>query len=307
MKDYYKILGVDKKADDEEIKKAFRKLARSYHPDANPGDASSEARFKEINEAYETLSDEQKRQQYDMMRLNPFMGGNFPGGAGGGFQRPAGHAQPGGAQSFGGFGGFDDIISSIFRGAGGRGGGPSQQASAKGADVEVESEITLEQAEAGTSVTLNVTPPGQPTKKLKVNIPPGVSTGSKVRVAGEGDPGSPPGDLFVRVTVRPHSQFTREGDDLHLDLPVSVFDAVLGTEMTVPTLEGHIKLKIPAGTQGGTVFRLKNKGMPALKGGTRGALLIKVNLQIPAAIPEADRDLWRQLAARENFEPRQTG
>lgn len=300
MKDYYKILGVDKKAEEEEIKKAFRKLARKYHPDANPNDKNAEARFKELSEAYEVLGDEAKRQEYDMLRLNPWAGGGFPGG---GFQRPAGHA-PGapGTGGFGGFSGFDDIISSLFRN---QGAGPRQAAPTRGPDVDVEAEISLEEAVSGTTVMLNVTPPGAATKKLRVNIPPGVSTGSKVRVAGEGDPGNPPGDLFVHVTVRPHARFTREGDDLHLDLPVSVFDAVLGSEVMVPTLDGHVKLKIPAGTQGGQVFRLKNKGVPGLKGGPRGALLVRVNLQIPESIPEGDRDLWRQLAAREAFSPRE--
>jgi DnaJ-class molecular chaperone len=292
VKDYYKVLGVDKKASEDEIKKSYRKLARKFHPDANANDKTLETRFKEVSEAYEILGDETKRQEYDMMRLNPF--------AGGGMGRQPGHGpvpQPG----FGGIG-FDDILSTLFRNAG----GPTQRTAAvRGQDVEVDAEITLEEAVTGTNVTLNVTPPGGNTKKLRVAIPPGVATGSKVRVSGEGDPGYPSGDLFVKVRVRQHQTFTREGDDLHLELPVSVFDAVLGSEITIPTLEGSVKLKIPAGTQGGRVFRLKNKGVPALRGGLRGALLVKVSLQIPERVPEADLELWRQLAGREAFSPRE--
>jgi DnaJ-class molecular chaperone len=298
VKDYYKVLGVDKKASEDDIKKAYRKLARKYHPDQNPNDKGAEARFKEISEAYEIVGDETKRQEYDMMRLNPFMGGNFPG-AGGGFRGQPGH-QPRPDQ---GFSGLDEILGSMFRNAGGFGG--RAQAPARGADVEAPVNITLEEAVNGTSVTLTVSPPGAEPKKLKVNIPPGVGTGSKVRVAREGDPGNPPGDLFVVINVRPHALFTRDGDDLHLEAPLSVFDAVLGAELTVPTLEGDIRLKIPPGTQGGQVFRLKNKGMPALKGGARGALLIKVSLQIPEHVSDADREVWRQLASRASLGPRE--
>jgi DnaJ-class molecular chaperone len=231
-----------------------------------------------------------------MMRLNPFMGGSFPGGNSP-FGRQAGHpSQQGGP----GFSGLDDLIYNFMSGARTR-----QQAPQRGADVETPAEISLEEAVHGTSITLNVTPPGLPTKKLKVNIPAGVHTGSRVRVAGEGDPGNPPGDLFVNVHVRPHPLYTREGDDLHLELPLSVFDAVLGAEVTVPTLEGDIRLKIPAGTQGGRVFRLKNKGVPALKGGARGSLLIKVSLQLPEHISDADREVWRSLAQRAALGPRE--
>jgi DnaJ-class molecular chaperone len=298
VKDYYKILGVDKKANEDEIKKAYRKLARKYHPDQNPNDAAAEARFKEVSEAYEVLGDETKRQEYDMMRLNPFMGGNFPGAGGGPFGRQAGH-QP--QQGGPGFSGLDDLIYNFMSGARQR----QQQAPQRGADVEQPIYISLEEAVAGTSVTLSVTHPNAPTKKLKVNIPAGVHTGSKVRVAGEGDPGNPPGDLYAIVQVRPHPLYAIEGEDLQMELPLSVFDAVLGAEVTVPTLEGDIRLKIPAGTQGGRIFRLKNKGMPALKGGTRGSLLIKVNVQIPEHISDADREVWRGLAQRAALGPRE--
>lgn len=293
MKDYYKILGVTSKASDDEIKKTFRKLARQYHPDANPGNKTAEAKFKELSEAYETIGDTEKRKQYDAMRANPFAGAAGPGG----FGRQAGHGGGfGGAGGAGNFNGFDDILGTLFRQAGASqaGRGP------KGHDVEVEAEVSLEDVVQGTTVTLSVSQPDGSAKRLKVSIPAGVATGAKVRVAGEGEPGaSGRGDLLVKVKVRPHARFTREGDDLHVDLPVSVFDAVLGAEVTAPTLDGEIKLKVPAGSQGGKVFRLKERGIPHLKGGGRGALLIKLQLQIPAHIPEGDLAIWRQLAERE--------
>jgi curved DNA-binding protein CbpA len=161
--------------------------------------------------------------------------------------------------------------------------------------------ISLEDAVRGTAVTLSVTPPGKETRRLKVAIPPGVDTGSKIRVGGEGDPGvagGRAGDLYVVVQLQPHPRFTRDGDDVTIDQPVPIFDAVLGGEVTVQTLEGDVSLKIPAGTQGGQVFRLKGKGMPALKGGGRGSLLVRLSLQAPAAPSESELALWRQLAGR---------
>jgi DnaJ-class molecular chaperone len=292
MKDYYKILGVSSKASDDEIKKAFRKLAREHHPDANPNNKASEAKFKEFSEAYETLGDSEKRKQYDAMRANPFAGAGGPGG----FGRQAGHGPGGFSGGSANFSGLDDILGTLFRHAGGSQGGRGP----KGQDVEVEAEVSLEDVVKGTTVTLAVSQPDGSAKRLKVSIPAGVATGAKVRVSGEGEPGvGGRGDLLVKVKVKPHARFTREGDDLHVDLPVSVFDAVLGAEVTAPTMDGEIKLKIPAGSQGGKVFRLKERGVPHLKGGGRGALLIKLQLQIPTAIPEADLPLWRQLAQRE--------
>lgn len=296
MKDYYKILGVSSKASDDEIKKTFRKLARQYHPDANPNNKAAEDKFKEISEAYEVVGDPEKRKQYDAMRANPFAGAGT-----GPFGRQTGHGPGGfgGAQGgFGnaGFGGFDDILSTLFRQAGGTqaGRGP------KGGDVEVETEVTLEEVVHGTTLTVGVSQPDGSTKRLKVTIPAGIHHGGKVRVSGEGEPGAGGrGDLMVKVKVKPHPRFTRDGDDLILEQPLSVFDAVLGTELTVHTLDGDIKLKIPPGTQGGKSFRLKERGVPHLKGGGRGALLVKMQLQIPAHVSDGDLALWRQLAGRE--------
>ena len=304
MKDYYKILGVDKKASDDELKKAYRKLAREHHPDANPNNPKAEARFKEVSEAYEVLSDKQKRSEYDM--FGAFGGAGFPGGGWGAGPRQAGHGPQGGFGGAAGFGGLDDILQAVFRGAGAAGGGQPPTRPQRGQNVEVEASISLEEAATGTSVTLSITPPDRTTKRIKVTIPAGVDTGSKVRVSREGDPGvagGAPGDLFVKVVVRPHPRFTRDGDDLALDLPLSVFDAVLGAEVTVPTLDGEVKLKIPAGTQGGTTFRLKNKGMPALRGGARGALLVRLMLQIPERPSDDELALWRRLAHRDPVAP----
>lgn len=281
MKDYYKLLGVSPQASDDEIKKAYRVLARRFHPDTNPGDAAAEARFKEATEAYEVLGDPPRRREYDMLRANPFAQAR----AGFGGQGPYGA----GAGGFSGFG-FDDLLGTIFRGA-------SQPRPQAGADVEVSAEIGLEDAAKGTELNLKVGPAEG--KRLKVKVPPGVATGTKLTVKGEGQggvAGGPAGDLFVRIVVRPHPRFTREGDDLCLDLPVSVFDAVLGGEVRVPTLEGEVKLKVPAGTQSGQLFRLKGKGMPQLRGEGRGALLAKVMIQVPDAVGSADEALWRQLA-----------
>lgn len=305
VKDYYKILGVAKNASDDEIKKAFRKLARAHHPDANPGNKASEEKFKEVSEAYEILSDDEKRKQYDMLRANPFA-------QQGGFNRQAGHGAPGGGfggfGGAGGFGGLDDILNTIFRQAGQSGpmGGQRSAPSPRGENLEVEAAISLEDVIHGTSVTVTVHHADGSSKKLKVSIPKGVATGTKVRVAKEGEPspqGGAPGDLFVKVVVRPHPRFKREDDDLLLDLPVSVFTAVLGGEVTVPTLDGDVKLKIPPRTQGGQVFRLKHKGVPHLEGRDRGALRVKVQLQIPEHIPESDLAIWRQLADKEAFSP----
>lgn len=280
MKDFYSILGVKPEATDDEIKRTFRRLARQYHPDANPGDAAAEARFKALSEAYDVLGDPPKRQEYDAMRANPFMHG-------------AGAGRPGGpAGGFGGnFSGFDDLFGSLFK-----------NRASKGEDLEIDTEIDLADVLTGTQVTLNVMPPGGARKRLAVSIPKGIASGMKVRVSGEGEPGAfggPPGDLMVRVTVREHPRFRREGSDLHLELPVPVFDAVLGGEAMVPTLEGTVKLKLPPGTQGGRVFRLKNQGLPALKGQTRGALLVTVQLRVPEHVDDAARMHWQALAELE--------
>lgn len=278
MKDYYDILGVKPDAPDDEIKRTFRRLARQYHPDANPGDAAAEERFKAISEAYDALGDPAKRKEYDAMRANPFM-------------RSGGEGGVGGFGNFGGFGNLDDLFGNLFRGR-----------ASKGADLEVETEIDLEAVLTGTQVTLSVMPPGGARKRLSVSIPKGVASGTKVRVAGEGEAGAfggPPGDLMVRVKVRPHPRFRRDGADLHLDWPVSVFDAVLGGETTVQTLDGAVKLKIPAGTQGGRAFRLKERGLPHLKGAGRGALLVALQLRVPEHLGPDERAHWEALAELE--------
>lgn len=287
LKDYYQILGVSKKATDDEIKKAFRSLARKYHPDANPNNKAAETRFKEVSEAYETLSDSTKRQQYDMQRDNPFAG------FGGRQQQGDGGFRGGFSNASTGFGGIDDILSSFFK--------QNQNRSTKGNSIEVDAEISLEEAARGTMVTLNVMPPQGVSKRLSVKIPAGAQTGTKVRVSGEGEPGyngGARGDLFVNITVKPHARFTREGDDLYIDQTISIFEAVLGTELSVPTIDGDVKVRIPAKSQSGQILRLKNKGVPNIKTQERGSLLVKLQVQTPTVVSDDDLSLWKELARR---------
>jgi len=285
-KDYYKILGVERKASEDEIRKAYRKLAKQYHPDYNPNDKQSEDRFKEINEAYEVLSDAKKRSHYDKLgsdysqwqrRGNPGdfnwdqYGGGFPGGA-----------RAGGMDDlndmFGG-GGFSDFFQTIFGMGGAR---PATRSQPQGYQQELE--ITLEEAYKGA--TRRIQTDG---KEKTVRIPVGVRTGSKVRVAGAGPNGL---DLYLIVNVREDKKFERHVNDLHTTATVNVFTALLGGEAEVETMEGKIKLNIPAGTQHDQVFRLAGRGMPHLKNPKeKGDLYIKLKIQIPKYLSEKQREL----------------
>jgi DnaJ-class molecular chaperone len=286
MKDYYQILGVSRTANDSEIKKTYRRLARQYHPDTNPGDKAAEERFKQISEAYEVLGDAQKRADYDAGHYDPHRGGassGFGGFDAGGFgaQRP--------------FGGLDDLLQGIFGQAAG-----AARRKEPPSPLEVETEISLLEAISGTTVHVEVTAPDGGVKRLKVPIPAGVATGNKVRVAQEGGKGldGRPGDLFVKVRVRPHPRYVREGDDLIVEQGVSVFDAVLGGEVTVATLDGEVRLKVPPFSQPGRLLRIKERGVPHLKGAGRGSLLVKLQVQLPEYLSDAERDLWLRLAGR---------
>src|SRR5258706_2829509 len=285
-KDYYKILGVERKASEDEIRKAYRKLAKQYHPDYNPNDKQSEDRFKEINEAYEVLSDRKHRSHYDKLgsdysqwqrRGNPGdfhwdqYGGGFPGGA-----------RAGGMDDlndmFGG-GGFSDFFQTIFGMGGAR---PATRSQPQGYQQELE--ITLEEAYKGA--TRRIQTDG---KEKTVRIPVGVRTGSKVRVAGAGPNGL---DLYLIVNVREDKKFERHVNDLHTTATVNVFTALLGGEAEVETMEGKIKLNIPAGTQHDQVFRLAGRGMPHLKNPKeKGDLYIKLKIQIPKYLSEKQREL----------------
>jgi curved DNA-binding protein len=317
-KDYYKILGVDRNADEKEIKKAYRRLARQYHPDVNPGDKAAEARFKEINEANEVLSDPEKRRKYDALGQQ-YQRWQQTGGQPGGFdwsQWVSAAASGSGPREAGGgvrveyadfgdlFGtsGFSDFFDAIFGGVGSRSTG-ARRVSTRGRDVEQEVEINLEDAFSGTQVVLEMNAGGSGSgRKLEVKIPPGVKTGSRVRVSGEGLPGTgsgAPGDIYLRIKVMPHPTFERRDDDLHCEVQVDLFTALLGGEARVPTLSGPVDLRIPAGTQTGKVFRLSGQGMPRLRGGTpeeRGALYAKARVMLPEKLSDKERELVREWA-----------
>jgi curved DNA-binding protein len=306
-KDYYKILGVERSADQKAIKQAYRRLARQYHPDVNPGDNTSEARFKEINEAHEVLSDPEKRKKYDQLGSqwqNWQHAGRqpqdfdwsqwFTPGAGQGTGPRVQYGTVEDLQEMFGGGGFSDFFQTIF---GGMGPSPGTRPPRprRGRDVETEVEVTLEEAFQGATRVLD-----KDGRRLEVKIPAGVDTGSRVRVRGEGGPGvadGQAGDLYLRVKVLPHTTFERRGDDLHVDLPVELYRAILGGEIRVPTLKGSFMLKIPPETQNGRVFRLAGQGMPRLKEPSRrGDLYAKVQVRLPERLSDRERSLFRELA-----------
>ncbi|MDE2624314.1 MAG: molecular chaperone DnaJ [Betaproteobacteria bacterium] len=354
-RDYYEVLGVNRDASEEEIKKAYRKLAMKYHPDRNPDNAKAEGQFKEAKEAYEILSDSDKRAAYDRYGhagVDPNQAG--PGGPG-----------------FGGMGGgfadaFGDIFGDLF-GAGGRG---RQGGVYRGADLRYNLEISLEEAARGTETQIRIPtmetcdtckgsgarPGSSPTtcgtcggqgqvrmqqgffsiqqtcpachgsgktiahpcpecngagrtkryKTLAVKIPAGIDQGDRVRLSGEGEhgvAGGPPGDLYVVVQIRPHPMFERDGADLHCEMPISFGVAALGGEIEIPTLEGHAKLKIPVETQTGQAFRLRGKGIKALRGSGYGDLICHVTVETPVKLTEAQKELLRQLDASTQGNP----
>jgi curved DNA-binding protein len=309
-RDYYKVLGVDKKATEKDIKSAFRRLAQVHHPDKNPGDKRAEDKFKEINEAYEVLGDPQKRARYDQLGASYAQwqrtgGGNAGfdfsqwagmGGGGAGTRSGAGSA-PDLGEMFG-EGGFSDFFTSLFAGGGAarRGQNPRTRAgsfSLRGEDMEQPIDIGLEEAYAGAKRTLQ-----KADRRLEVNIPPGARTGTKVRLAGAGGPGQTPGDLFIVINVRPHPTYRREGDDLHVDVPVDLYTALLGGEVRVPTLSGEVVLNVPAEAQSGKTFRLTGRGMPKLRqAAERGDLYAHLVVKLPSNLSERERQLLAELAA----------
>jgi len=355
-RDYYEVLGVDKSADEQTLKKAYRKLAMKYHPDRNPGDKEAEEKFKEINEAYEVLSDSTKRQTYDQFG---HAGMNGQGGFGG---------QGFGGQGFGGFEDiFGDMFGDIFGGGFGGGGRPRRRGPERGADMRQSIEITFEEAafgkktsikvnrseecsechgsgaKAGTSKktcptcngagevrTVQRTPFGniassrtcstcegegevvespctkcggkgstRKVKTIEVDIPAGIDDGQMIKLAGQGELGSkggPRGDLYIAVSVKNHSLFTREGYDIYFDMPITFAQAALGDEIEVPTLDGKVKYSIPEGTQTGTVFRLREKGIPKLRGNNRGDQYVKVVVDTPKKLNDKQKELLREFA-----------
>ena len=327
FKDYYATLGVPKTASEKEVKQAYRKLARKYHPDVNPGDKSAESRFKEINEAYEVIGDPEKRKKYDELGSNWKMyeqAQRAGAGAGAGGFDPAQWGFGGGAGAGGGQGtyrtmteeemrdlfGNEDPFSDFFhaffsggepqmRGRGGRAGARGSRAR-QGRDVEHAIDLSLEDAYRGTTRRLSLKHDGQ-SRTFDVRIPAGVGEGSRVRVSGEGEQGAGgggSGDLYLRVHLTPDSRFERKGQDLYARVRVPVTTAVLGGEAEVPNLGGKpIRLRIPAGTQNGQVFRLKGKGMPIVgKPGEFGDLYASVEAELPRQLTPEERVHYEALA-----------
>jgi molecular chaperone DnaJ len=321
-KNYYDILGLSKTASAKEIKQAYRKLARKYHPDVNPGDKTSEDRFKEINEAHEVLSDPEKRKKYDQYGDKWQYADQY---AQAGWQQPTGDFFRGGGgrttfhvEDLGdlGGGGFGDIFDSVLGGFGGR----RTRRPQRGRDYEYPVEVSLDEAYHGATRMLEtqVEEPcstckgeGCPScggvgriirpKRLEVKIPPGVKDGSRVRIAGKGGPGfagGTAGDIYLLVSVKQDKRFKRSGDDLQVDISVPLLDAVLGSEIHVPTIGGKkLALKIPPETQNGKVFRLKGQGMPRLGGNANGDLLATVNVVLPTKLSDREKELFNELKA----------
>lgn len=316
FKDYYSTLGVPKTASQKDIKQAFRKLARKYHPDVNPGDKASEGRFKEINEAYEVLGDPANRKKYDELGANWRMY-EQQGGAGGGAPRPGAgqwNVNMGGAsggfrtmsqeeveEMFGNAHPFSDFFNTFFGGSvdAEPGRRSARARSRKGRDVEHEIELSLEDAYHGATRRLALQHDGQ-ARTVDVRIPPGVTDGSRVRVSGEGEQGvgAASGDLYLRVRLAPHPTFERKGRDLYVKVPLPITTAVLGGEAEVPTLAGKpVRLKIPPLTQNGQVFRLKGYGMPAIdKAIDKGDEYARVEAQLPTQLTPEEREHYAALA-----------
>lgn len=318
--DFYKLLGVSKDADAATIKKAYRKLARKWHPDQNPDNAKAEETFKEISEAYSVLSDPEQRERYDSIRQMAAGGHRFaPGGAGpggGGFEDLFGGAYGGGSPnmsySTGGAGGFEDILSGLFGGGGGggfggfggRGGSPFQAAPQpqKGADLAASTTISFRDAYEGTEMRLNIG--GKP---VTVRIPAGIRDGQKIKIAKQGQPGvngGPNGDLKVTVTVTPDPLYAVDGNNLRVKLPISYPEAVFGAQVEVPLPDGSsVKVKVPADSSSGRTLRVRNRGLK--KGRKRGDVLIDLSIVVPPTFTDAEKELVEQLAAlQDKWDPR---
>jgi len=319
-KDYYQILGVNRNASDKEIKQAYRRLARKHHPDLNPGDKSAEDKFKEINAAYQVLSDPEKRKKYDRFGDQWEYADQFAK-AGGQEGVRWDFGRGGTTFEYGDIGDLGDIFSTLFGNSGI--GGRTRRGAQRGQDIESTIEVDLEEAYRGSTrmvqlqkeepcVTcggtgrvgnrictvcggagIKVAP-----KRLEVKIPAGVRDGSRIRIAGEGAPGragGSKGNLYLRVKMLPHKVFERKGDDLYAEVPVPLATAMLGGEVRLPTLDGNLSLKIPAETQNGKVFRLAGKGMPGLGDGKYGNLFAKARVVLPTSLTEEEKKLFERL------------
>lgn len=319
-KDYYEILGVKKDASASDIKKAYRRLARKYHPDVNPDDDTAEERFKDVNEAYEVLSDKEKREKYDRFG-SQWRQYERSGGRPEDFDWSQWQTQPGAGagyrsvtpeefeQIFGGAGGFSDFFETLFGGRtqagagfGARPGGadPFRQSRSRrrpGRDLEQSVNISLEEAFHGASRNIQF----EGGRTIQAQIPPGVRTGSRVRLSGQGQPGvagGEAGNLYLAVHVLPHERFRREGDDLHVSVPVDLYTMLLGGSASVSSIDRQVMLTIPAETENGRVFRLSGLGMPQLKSpDRRGDLYATVEVELPKNLNDKEKELLRELQA----------
>ena len=312
-KDYYAVLGVPRDASPEDIKQAFRKLARQYHPDVARDKKQAEERFKEINEAHEVLSDPEKRRRYDELGSGWHDGQGFrppPDGMG------AGGGRAGGPEFHFSGTGFSDFFEQFFGGAGFREAGGRRRygapAAEAGADIEGDLLVTLEEAMRGTVRTVSLQRVDPHTGEAQVEtfdvrIPPGASQDRRIRVPGRGEPGldgGPPGDLFLRVRHAAHPDFEARGADLHRTLAVAPWEAVLGADIVVPTLDGAIKLHIPSGSAAGQTLRVKGRGLPRGRADARGDLYVHLEIAVPTHVTEVQRAAWERLRALSSFNPR---
>lgn len=317
-KDYYKLLGVSKTASKDEIAKAFKKLARKHHPDLNQGDKQAESKFKDINEAYEVLKDEEKRKLYDTLGpdwqnaqhyqnqggfsgSSPFGSGGF-GGFSGSFD----------SRNFAGASGFSDFFESLFGGGRMSGsfgsdpyGGFTQHAR-KGRDVEVTIQLSLENAYNGGNRTISLHGGDGKPRNLDVRIPAGVKNGQRIRLAGQGDPGTgenaKSGDLYLVVSLLPHPLFALDDNDVIYELPVAPWEAALGAKVRVPTLDGNIELTIPPGSGSSKKFRLRGKGLGS--GNAKGDQFVRLVINVPSSLTDQEKELWEKLRDASTFSPR---
>jgi DnaJ-class molecular chaperone len=310
-RDYYDVLGVSRSASEKDIRAAYRKLARQYHPDLNPNNKEAEAKFKEIGQAYEVVGDAEKRKLYDRWghdfeKIEQARKSGAASGAGAGagpFDSGPFTWTTGGSRTTGGgstidddmLGGlFDQILGGIGRGAGRRGG------QLRGEDYDHLVSLTLEEANAGTTRLIQITPASGQPQTIEARIPGGVADGARVRIAGKGGPGiggGPPGDLYLVVSIKPHPRFRRQGDDLTVSVDVPLYTAILGGEVLVPTLKGsRLALKIGPETTNGQLIRLAGQGMTRMDG-TRGDLYAEVKVVMPTGLSERERQLFTELAA----------